>query len=311
MAKKKITPQQEADAQRIINKMTPEELEQMDAFEKEFNKMPKEMQEALFEFAQNLNKMPEKKRKELFDTFDRLDSYFADNNWDDEGPADFGEDLDDDFGDADYPHYIPDSKALKYTLRITIKDHKPAIYRKFSVPSNISLRHLSELLIDIMGWSGGHLNQFRKGNDYYAPAYQRDGEIPSLFGPARDFNQEEFSISDILSEKGKTIEWEYDFGDSWCHDVRLSSVDDYSEGEPPVSFIKGERACPPEDCGGIWGYEDLLDAYDRFQKYTMHAGKKPSTEELDRLSWYGMDGDFDPEKYDAEAAREICETYCD
>ena len=113
-----------------------------------------------------------------------------------------------------------------------------------------------------MGWTNEHLNQFRKGNDFYAPAYQRENEMSPLFAPApdgfpscpRNHNQEDYTLSDLLTEKGKSIEWEYDFGDSRYHDVKLSSIGDYKADEPLVSFIKGERECPPEDCGGIWGY---------------------------------------------------------
>ena len=210
----------------------------------------------------------------------------------------------------DYPHFLPDDEVLKYTLRVTLKGLKPAIYRKFNVPSNISLRLLSELIIDLMSWEGSHLNQFRKGDDFYAPAYQRENEMPVFFGRARNHNQEEFALSDILYEKGKTIEWEYDFGDSWLHEVRLSSISEYAEGEAPITFVKGERACPPEDCGGIWGYEDLLEIRERWLKYTAHAGRRPSRDDLDRLEWYDMNGDFDPEYYDTGFARKICDDFC-
>ena len=311
MPKKKstlITPEQEADAQRIIDGMTPEQLEEMAAFEKEFSRMPEEMQEALFEFVQQLKEIPVKKREKLIDAFDKLSSlmYNAGQDVDQEDDDDFDDELD----SADYPHFLQRTGVLKYTLRVTIKDYKPAIYRKFCVPSNISLRHLSELFIELVGWEGSHLNQFRKGNDYYAPAYQREDEMPVLFGPARIYNQEDFALCDILSEKGKTMEWEYDFGDSWCHEVRLSSIADYKEDEPLVSFIKGERTCPPEDCGGIWGYEELLEIRERWLKYTAHAGKRPSRDEMERLEWYGMDSDFDPEGFDSEYAAEICDDFC-
>ncbi|MDO4949712.1 MAG: plasmid pRiA4b ORF-3 family protein [Bacteroidales bacterium] len=312
MAKRKtsaITPEQESEAQRIIDNMTPKELEQMAAFEQEFSKMPEEMQDAMFEFVQQLQRMPAKKREELYEAFNKLyplqdgagdstdfDGDDEDEEWDDE----------DNFEDADYPHFLLDDEVLKYTLRITLRRLKPAIYRKFIVPSNISLRHLSELLIELMGWSGDHLNQFRNGNDYYAPAYQRENEMPVFFGPARNHDQEDIKLSDILYDKGKTIEWEYDFGDSWRHDVRLSSIGEYAEGEPLVSFVKGERACPPEDCGGIWGYEELLELHAKRQ-----AHKRLSREEKDRLEWHDMVDDFDPEDYDTDLAREICEEFCE
>lgn len=202
---------------------------------------------------------------------------------------------------GDVPVTFADTSSLERDFGL-----KPAIYRKFSVPSNISLRHLSEMLVELMGWGGGHLNQFRKGDDYYAPAYQRENEMPVFFGRARNYNQEDYRLSDILYEKGKTIEWEYDFGDSWCHDVRLSSIGEYTEGEPLVSFIKGERACPPEDCGGIWGYEDLLELHAKQQ-----ARIRLSREDKERLEWYDMAEDFDPEYYDTVFAREICDDFCE
>ena len=311
-----LTPEQEADAQRIIDGMTPEELEAMDAFEKEYDKMPEEMQDAMFAFVQQLKKMPEKKRIELFEALDKLSAIMDEagdepvSKWPDSENEDAFDD-DEDYDDvSNYTYFLPSDKVQKCTLRVTLKGLKPAIYRKFNVPSNISLRLLSELIIDLMGWEGSHLNQFRKGDDYYAPAYQRENEMPVFFGPARNHNQEDSALSDILFEKGKTIEWEYDFGDSWLHEVRLSSVGEYAEGEAPISFVKGERACPPEDCGGIWGYEDLLDIRERWLKYTAHAGKRPSRDDLERLELYDMNRDFDPEKFDNDFAAEICEDFC-
>ena len=217
------------------------------------------------------------------------------------------------YTETKYPHFRKDVPARKFTLRVTLKHIIPAIYRKFEVPSNITLRHLADLILDLMGWIGGHLNAFHiKGHDY-SPAYQREGE-DSFFLPFdedRNHNQEDFTLSEVLSEKGKAIELEYDFGDGWLHEVKLSSVADYEDGEPQIiRFIKGERACPPEDCGGIWGYENLLEIRERWLKYTAHAGKRPSRDDLERLEWYDMNRDFDPEKFDSEYASEICDDYC-
>jgi hypothetical protein len=97
--------------------------------------------------------------------------------------------------------------------------------------------------------------------------------------------------------------WVYDFGDSWEHDVRLSSVEEYAEGEArQIVFVSGKRACPPEDCGGIWGYEDLLEL-----NAHRAAHKRISADERERLEWYEMDRDFDPEHLDLEECREIVE----
>lgn len=159
-----------------------------------------------------------------------------------------------------------------------------------------------------------HLDTILNGDSYYAPAYQREHELPSLFatvpdgfpsGP-RNHNQEDFTLYDLLTEKGKSIEWEYDFGDSWYHDVKLSSIGDYKADEPLVSFIKGERECPPEDCGGIWGYQELLGIYEKKK-----SRKRLSSEEKDRLAWYEMDEDFDPDYFNTDFAHLICEDYCE
>lgn len=100
-----------------------------------------------------------------------------------ESNAEGADDEDDMYGDEFvYQYFLPRPDVRKYTLRVTLKGLKPAIYRKFNVPSNISLRHLSELLLELMGWSNEHLNQFRKGNGYYAPAYQREEEDDFMMG---------------------------------------------------------------------------------------------------------------------------------
>lgn len=262
---------------------TISEEDQLEAL-KAISQMTPEQQQVLREMAEEFEKMPEELQNQMLG------------------------DMPDEEREANYPHFLAREKVQKYTLRVTLRGLKPAIYRKFTVPSNITLRHLSELLLQLMGWEGYHLNQFRKGDNYYAPIYQRKDEMPILFGRAENFNQEDYTLSDLLSEKGKSIEWEYDFGDSWYHDTRLSSIDEYTEGEPRITFIKGERECPPEDCGGIWGYEELLQI---FEKRKSH--KRLTSEERERLDWYGMgkDTDFDPAFFDTSFAHEICEDFCE
>lgn len=75
-----------------------------------------------------------------------------------------------------YPQFRDADHALKYTLRVTLKHIKPSIYRKFEVPSNITLRHLADLILELMGWSGGHLNAYHAGGRNYHPAYQMTQE---------------------------------------------------------------------------------------------------------------------------------------
>ena len=207
-----------------------------------------------------------------------------------------------------YPHFIECEGVLKYTLRITLKRSKPAIWRKIEVPSNISLRHLGDLTLDLMGWDGGHLNQFRKGNDCYLPYYQREaaGEDDFIW-ECNNLNQEEFSIADLLTKKAQTVIFEYDFGDSWEHEIRLSSIDTYNDGEKrEIVFLNGKRDCPPEDCGGIWGYEELLEILDKRK-----SGKRLTSDEKEQLEWAGWGKSYDPEHLDVEYCRDIAERYND
>lgn len=206
----------------------------------------------------------------------------------------------------EYPHFIGvgNPKVKRYTLRVTLRYVKPSIYRKFEVPSNISLRHLGDLILELMGWENEHLNAFRTKDATFVPYYQSEGG----FGfRGKDYYQEEYAVEDILNVKGKSVVFEYDFGDGWEHEVKLSSIGEYAPGEKPVvKFIKGENACPPEDCGGPWGYAELVDILHKKQN-----GEELTEDENDRLDWYGMmvDDGLGPTDFDPVMAEIICEGY--
>ena len=202
--------------------------------------------------------------------------------------------------ETSYPPYLLAEEVLKFTLRITLRGIKPAIWRKIEVPSNISLRHLGDLTLDLMGWGGGHLNQFIKGGNYYLPRYQREA-----YGDDDYLDQEDYTIADLLPEKAQTATLEYDFGDGWEHELRLSSVDAYGDGETKEKvLLGGKRACPPEDCGGVWGYEDLLEILAKLK-----TGKRLSPSDRERLEWADWDKDYNPDFLDLENCREIVREY--
>lgn len=209
------------------------------------------------------------------------------------------------YTEENYPHYQLAQTVKKYTLRITLKGIRPSIWRKVEVPSNITLRHLAELIITLMGWSGYHLHQFYKGDDYFIPAYQSDKSDDNDFFGCQTHASEEFIIADILREKGKSVTFEYDFGDEWRHEVRLSSVADYAPEEPHrIKFVGGKRACPPEDCGGVWGYEEFCkgesSAEGESSEYWDLCGKEVICSDP---------SNYDPEEFDAEEAAQLCEDF--
>jgi hypothetical protein len=171
-----------------------------------------------------------------------------------------------------------------YQFRVTLKDSDPPIWRRIQVP-DCTLGQLHEILQVVMGWEESHLHQFIIRGAYYGP---QDPDHTDWDMETHD--EEELPISQIVKMGRKTrFTYEYDFGDSWQHEIVLEKT---LEPEPDVGYprcVEGERACPPEDCGGVWGYAEFLEAI---------ADPKHESHE-DMLEWIG--GKFDPEKFDLDA----------
>lgn len=167
------------------------------------------------------------------------------------------------------------------------------------MPTNLTLTALGEVLQDAMGWMHEHLYQFRKGNDYYVQKeYMEDN-----FGFVRYsyHDMDKCTVGDLLIEKGKRVLFEYDFGDSWEHDLWFKGEREYAPGEKTsIKYVKGQGACPPEDCGGIWGYEDLLE---------LRKKKKLTKEEREELEWNCIDRDYNPDECDDEEFEEMLDDW--
>lgn len=174
-----------------------------------------------------------------------------------------------------------------YTLDVTLKGSPRKVYRQLTIPSDLSLGHLGEVLISAVGWEGYHLNQFIKDrNTCYL--------LPDEYGNV-DFGYDarQYAIGDLLKRVGTKIQWEYDFGDSWTHELKLvEKVAIDKEDEEKVTLVKATGACPPEDCGGVGGY-----------RYLLNALKNPGSEEYEEMvGWLG--GGFDPKAFNLSAARQ-------
>ncbi len=179
----------------------------------------------------------------------------------------------------------PAKTDLLFQFKITLLDIQPAIWRRIQVP-DCTLTDFHEYIQAAFGWENYHLHQFEiDGVQYSQPA--PDGDDFDM-----DFEDEtDVLLSKLLPKSAKRCRWvyEYDFGDGWRHEVLF-------EGFPPIDSkgkyplcLEGERACPPEDCGGPPGYADYLDAV-----------ADPEHEQHDEmLEWRGP---FDPEAFDAKKA---------
>lgn len=194
---------------------------------------------------------------------------------------------------------LPRPHICELHLRIKMNRTDLKIWREIKVPSNLTLTALGEVLQDAMGWMHEHLYQFRKGDVYFVDREQMEDSFG--FGRFSFRDMAQCTVDDMLTEKGKRVVFEYDFGDSWEHDLWYKGEREYNPGEKSsITFVKGQGACPPEDCGGIWGYEDLLE---------IKKKKKRTREERERMEWALMDDDFDPDFFDDEEVDELMQEW--
>lgn len=235
--------------------------------------------------------------KLLNNDFDMNDVMIDDDSDEDIGDDNYG------FGDEDYllGLKLPKQKFIgpmkrEYYIRIKLNNAPVPIWRELVVPSNITMELLAYVLINAMGWKHEHLYQFvGKNNLYYVNSRQMKEETDSFmafFARARYKNSEETSLEMVLQPKGERLKFEYDFGDSWTHDLWVKGARDYAQDEEPViKLIKAHGECPPEDCGGVWGYAELLE---------LNKKKRKSAEDKERLEWYDITNDYDSEACDLE-----------
>jgi len=145
-----------------------------------------------------------------------------------------------------------------YQFRIVLGEIEPAIWRAIQTPSNYSFWVLHVAIQDAMGWLDCHLHAFR----VRMPHKSKD----TIIGIPDDdsFDLEilpgwEFPIAEYFTEPGKTAIYDYDFGDSWSHEVILEGILLKEKTVKYPRCIDGKRACPPEDCGGVRGYYERLE----------------------------------------------------
>lgn len=184
-----------------------------------------------------------------------------------------------------------DLKRDVLRLKITLKHVKPAIWRRIEVPASYTFWALHVAIQDAMGWFDCHLHVFRVRN--------ARGKVDDIGIPDDDAFEGEpmclpgwkVRVADYLGQVGARATYEYDFGDGWVHELRVESI---GPREPKVRYprcLAGARRCPPEDCGGPYGYAELLAtlADPRHDEYAS------------MLEWLG--GPIDPQTFDPSSVR--------
>lgn len=140
-----------------------------------------------------------------------------------------------------------------YQLKITLMYSDPAIWRRIVVPANFKLDRLHQVIQRVMPWTDSHLHQFIVGRTCYGrpdPEFADKG--------SETLNEKHYTIADIAPGAKKKFIYEYDFGDGWEHEIVVEKVLPPDAGFKRVICLAGENACPPDDCGGIGGYYEML-----------------------------------------------------
>lgn len=187
-------------------------------------------------------------------------------------------------------------KNIFINLKITLKWSKPPIWRRLLVSSDTRLDELHDIIQNSMGWYDCHLHQFSKGERGFAEYYGAtpDPEFDIDFYDVKD--ETKFRIDDLLTQEKDKIEYWYDFGDDWVHFIVLEKILNFDKQQPLPICLKGRRACPPEDIGGMGGYEYMLAV----------INDKNHPEYQDITEWLGIEENnpetyFDPEFFDIKA----------
>ena len=170
-------------------------------------------------------------------------------------------------------------------MKITLEGIRPPIWRRVLVDKKSTLADLHSIIQETMGWTNSHLHQFIIRGVFFDP----NPQDPDCNHDAKD--EHKYTLSELHSGEVSEFHYEYDFGDGWNHTIVFEKLLPLDPIEKYPRCIKGKRACPPEDVGGIWGYQSMLDTL-----------RGPQSDEKDGIiEWLGTSS-FDSGAFDLESA---------
>lgn len=171
-------------------------------------------------------------------------------------------------------------------LSVALRDITPPVWRRLVVAASMPLRELHEVIQTAMGWEGYHLHSFDIDGVLY-------GDVEE-FQDVRLGDENTHTVGEAATSG--TFAYEYDFGDSWHHDITVEQVTP-SIGRPKPRVVDGARACPPEDCGGTWGYGELVEI----------LADPARVEHADRRTWVGEQ--WHPDAFDVQETNDLLALY--
>jgi hypothetical protein len=173
----------------------------------------------------------------------------------------------------------------KYLLKITLDGLSPSVWRRFVVPSEISLDRLHDVIQIVMGWKDCHVHEFIIGKFKYTenPESPDEGKMERMFRLNKSIKKNNIDFAYI-----------YDFGDDWRHHVEVDDIN-FNDNKPDQLYcLEGQRMCPPEDVGGVHGYIEFCESMSNKR----HPKYKENQNWYSSFTWYPKK--FDSEHYDLE-----------
>lgn len=171
-----------------------------------------------------------------------------------------------------------------YQLKITLKDAKPPIWRRVQVLNTTTLQPLHQIIQQAMGWTDSHLHQFTiQGVEYGQPMPEYEFNVR---------NEAKVKLNQVVTGEKFKFLYTYDMGDSWDHEILVEKILPREVHQHYPICLTGKRVCPPEDCGGVWGYAEFVAA--------IQDPNHPEHEDM--LEWIG--GHFDPNEFDLDDVNE-------
>lgn len=171
-----------------------------------------------------------------------------------------------------------------YDIRAFLMHIRPEIWRLIRVPADIRMDRLHDVLQVAFGWTDSHLHQFHVIDAKGGTKAYIGRPDPDFAGSTPTQDETKRLLKNFLIKVGDRIGYEYDFGDGWLHEIKLAAVHAQSARLSTPLCLDGARACPPEDCGGVPGFERVLA-----------ASANPKRAEKDLIEWLG---DYEPTTFD-------------
>ncbi len=176
-----------------------------------------------------------------------------------------------------------------YQVKISLSGFKPSIWRRILVPSNLKLSDFHKVIQTAMGWENYHLHQFVKNKTYFSKQMPND----IFWDDSSDTDYGNMKVCDLLTKEKEKVVYEYDFGDGWEHNIVLEKILPGEEEFKRAVCLDGKMHGPPEDCGGIYGYANMLEII-----------KNPDHEEYGRyVDW--LEEEFDQEYFNLEEVNKM------